>query len=80
MTALADPDHTLRQIVETADLFNAGGGTWLLAPAPPELVDTLAALGAVDEDREPDDPPEVNGDDEHDLRAHPTARVERGIP
>ena len=76
MTALADPETALRQIAETADLFDAGGATWLLAPAPPQLVDTLAALGAADEDREPDDapeiddppelddPPEVNGDDD----------------
>ena len=26
MTALADPEAALRQIVETADLFEAGGG------------------------------------------------------
>ena len=52
MTALADPAHTLRQIVATADLFEAGGGTWLLAPAPPELVDVLAVVGAADEIRD----------------------------
>ena len=58
MTALADPETALRQIIETADMFEAGGGTWLLAPAPPELVDALAVVGAADEDREPDDPVE----------------------
>ncbi len=60
MTALADPETALRQIATTADVFEAGGGTWLLAPAPPQLVDTLAALGAADDDREPDDAPEVD--------------------
>ncbi len=60
MTALADPETALRQIVATADVFNAGGGTWLLAPAPPELVDVLAVVGAADDDREPDDPPEFD--------------------
>ncbi len=33
MTALADPGLALRQIIETADLFEAAGGTWLLAPS-----------------------------------------------
>ncbi len=47
MTALAD---SLRQIVATADVFAAAGGTWLLAPAPPELIDTLAVVGSADED------------------------------
>ncbi len=48
----------LRRIVATADLFEAGGGTWLLAPAPPELVDALAVVGAAGEDRELDEPVE----------------------
>ena len=60
MTALADPETALQQIAATADVFEAGGGTWLLAPAPPELVDTLAVVGAADEDREPDDAPELD--------------------
>ncbi len=76
MTAPATPEAALRWIADSADVFDAGGGTWLLAPAPPDLVDALAALGAADEDREPgdvpeiddppelDDPPEVNGDDD----------------
>ncbi len=58
------PDErlALRQIVATADVFEAGGGTWLLAPAPPELVDALAVVGAADEDREPDDDPDEDDD------------------
>ena len=66
MTTLATPEATLRQIAESADVFDAGGGTWLLAPAPPELVDTLAALGAEGYDREPDDTPEVDDPTELD--------------
>ena len=38
------PETTLGQIVAMADLFEAGGGRWLLAPATPELVDTLAMI------------------------------------
>ncbi len=76
MTDRADPETALQQIVETADVFEAGGGTWLLAPAPPELVDTLAVVGAAEEDHEADAPvedddapedddlDEINGDDE----------------
>ena len=60
MTAPATPEAALRWIAESADVFEAGGGTWLLAPAPPQLVDTLAALGAAAEDREPDDEPELD--------------------
>ena len=58
MTALADPETTLRRIATTAHVFEAGGGTWLLAPAPPELVDVLAVVGTADEDRELDEPVE----------------------
>ncbi len=66
MTALADPETALRRIAESADVFEAGGGTWLLAPAPPEIIDTLAALGAGDEDAEPDDAPEIADPPEKD--------------
>ena len=64
------PDErlALRQIVATADVFEAGGGTWLLAPAPPEVIDALAALGAGDEDWEPDDEPEDEDPGEPDYR------------
>ncbi len=68
MTALADPETTLRQIIETADVFEADGGTWLLAPAPPELVDVLAVVGAADEDRELDEEIEDDDPGEHDYR------------
>ena len=68
MTAVADSDQTLRQIVETADLIQAGHGMWLLAPAAPELVDALAALGPGDEDRESDHPPEDDDPGEPDYR------------
>ena len=54
MTALADPETTLRRIAETADVFEAGGGTWLLAPAPVEDDDPGEANG----DREPSEPGE----------------------
>ncbi len=67
--ALAPDERlTLRQIAATADVFEAGGGTWLLAPAPPELVDTLAVVGAADEDREPDEPVEDDDPGEPDYR------------
>ena len=58
----------------------------------PALLDTLAFFEVEGEDREGDrddelddppeldDPEEVNGDDEHDLRRHPTARGEGGTP
>ena len=68
MTSLANPENTLRQIVETADVFEAGGGMWLLAPAPPELVDVLAVVGAADEDRELDEPVEDDDPGEPDYR------------
>ncbi len=68
MTALADPEAALRRIVETADVFEAGGATWLLAPAPPELVDVLAVVGAADEDREPDESVEDDDPGEPDYR------------
>ncbi len=63
--ALAPDERlALQRIAATADLFEAGGGTWLLAPAPPELVDVLAVVGAADEDRELDEPVEDDGDRE----------------
>ena len=64
MTALTDPDHALRQIIETADVFEAGGGTWLLAPVTTEMADTLAAFEAEAEDRENDLCDEAQADDE----------------
>lgn len=68
MTARADPETSLRWIAESADVFEAGGRTWLLAPAAPELVDALAALGAGDEDRDLDDEPEDDDPEEPDYR------------
>ena len=68
MTVLADPETTLRRIVDSADLIEGGCGTWLLAPAPPELVDTLAVFEAANEDREPDDAPEDDDPGEPDYR------------
>ena len=41
-----------------ADLIEAGGGIWLLAPLTPELLDALVVVGTADEDAEPDDPVE----------------------
>lgn len=45
-----------------------GGGTWLLAQAPPELIDALVAIGIADEDLEPDDPMEDGDPGEPDYR------------
>jgi hypothetical protein len=44
----------LQQIVETADLVTVNGKTWLLTPADPGLLDTLATIGTDGEDREGD--------------------------
>ena len=41
---------------------------WLLAPAAPELIDTLAEAGAGDEDAEPDDAPEDDDPGEYGYR------------
>lgn len=77
MTALTDPETALRQIAESADVFQAGGGMWLLAPAPPELVNALDDLPDRPEDddpleddggREPDDPAEDGDPMEPDYR------------
>ena len=43
----------LTVIAESTDLIKVGRKTWLLTPAPAWLIDTLAALGAEAEDREP---------------------------
>ena len=75
-----DERLALRRIAATADVFDAGGGTWLLAPAPPQLVDTLAALGAADEDREPDDEPELDDPPEDDDPREPTGDREYSEP
>ncbi len=51
---LAPPERkALAQIVETADVLLVGDRSWLLVPADPRLLDTLAAFGAEAEDREP---------------------------
>ncbi len=52
--ALAPPERkALAVIAESTDLFTVEGKSWLLTPAPPWLIDTLAAVGAEAEDREP---------------------------
>lgn len=49
-------------IAESADLLTIEDKSWLLVPAPPWLIDTLAVFGAECEDREPglDDEPETD--------------------
>ncbi len=49
------PDERLclRHIVETADLIEVDGTTYVLAEAPPVLVDTLAQFETAGADREP---------------------------
>ena len=43
----------MAEIADTADLLDVEGRAWLLIPASPWLLDTLAAFGAEAEDREP---------------------------
>ena len=53
--ALAPPEReAMAEIADTADLFTVTGRSWLLVPASPWLIDTLAAFGAEAEDREND--------------------------
>ncbi len=52
----------LAQIAETADLLPTEAGDFLLVPADPKLLDTLAAVGAEAEDRELDLHDEVETD------------------
>ena len=52
--ALAPPERrAMAEIADTADLFTVDDKSWLLVPASPQLLDTLAAFGAEAEDREP---------------------------
>ena len=52
---LAPPERkALIQICETADLLTVDETPWLLVPADPRLLDTLAVFGAEAEDREND--------------------------
>ena len=44
----------LAQICETANLLTVDEEPWLLVPADPRLLDTLAVFGAEAEDREND--------------------------
>ena len=67
--ALAPPEReAMAEIADTADLFTVAGRSWLLVPASPWLLDTLAAFGAKAEDREND------LDDEPDDGAVPGVR------
>ena len=65
---LAPPERkALAQICETADLLTVDDRPWLLVPADPRLLDTLAAFGAEAEDRENDLEDEPQADDEPSL-------------
>ena len=51
----APPERlAMAAIAESADLFTVAGRSWLLVPASPWLIDTLAAFGAEAEDGESD--------------------------
>ncbi len=56
-------------IADTADVLDVEGRAWLLVPASPWLLDTLAAFGAEAEDREPclEDEPGVDREPEEAL-------------
>ena len=71
--AVMSERRALAQIVETADVLNVDGAVFLLVPALPELIDTLAAFGAEDEDREPED--EADDDMEDDRPGSPWATL-----
>ena len=65
---LAPPERkALVQICETADLLTVDEQPWLLVPADPRLLDTLATFGAEAEDRENDLEDEPQRDDEPSL-------------
>ena len=65
---LAPPERkALAQICETADLLTVDERPWLLVPADPRLLDTLAVFGAEAEDRENDLEDEPQRDDEPSL-------------
>lgn len=49
----------LSEIVSEADLIQVDGAHFLLAPVTNRLIDRLAAVGAVTEDMEEDDPLEA---------------------
>lgn len=60
--------QALTQIAEAADLLMVDERPWLLVPASPWLIDTLAALNAECEDREPCMEDEPSYDDGTDYR------------
>ena len=65
---LAPPERkALAQICETADVLTVDDRPWLLVPADPRLLDTLAVFGAEAEDRENDLEDEPQRDDEPSL-------------
>ena len=65
---LAPPERkALAQICETADLLTVDETPWLLVPADPRLLNTLAVFGAEAKDRENDLEDEPQADDEPSL-------------
>ena len=75
---LAPPERkALAQICETADLLTVDERPWLLVPADPKLLDTLAVFGAEAEDREND--LENERDDRDNDNALDFA-MDRGVP
>ena len=65
-------------IAESADLLTIDDKSWLLVPASPQLLDTLAAFGA--EDREPCLEDEPNGDMEPDCGMESDDPAEYDVP
>ena len=71
--ALAPPERkALAVIAESTDLFTVEGKSWLLTPAPPWLIDTLAAVGAEAEDREPG----LDDEEETDMGVEDTGELD----
>ena len=81
-----DERKAMAEIADTADVLDVEGQAWLLVPASPWLLDTLAAFGAEAEDREPclEDEPGVDRepdvDDEPDNPAIRRAIAEHRPP
>lgn len=70
-----DERKALAAIVETADLIQVGGSSFLLAPVTPAMLDTLAAFGECEErendleDEPSEDPEPDTGDHEPSLQS-----------
>ena len=62
------PDDALSRLIDSADLIEAAGRTFLLVDVPPALMDFLASYGADREDMEDNGDSEPDYDNEYDYR------------